>query len=178
MEKDIAWPMPLIRPHIHRQLARCLLVPLLAILLLVPGQGSAQSITGPVTVIDGDTLKMGTKRIRLFGIDAPESRQTCQTEAGKDWWCGTEASRAMRNLAHGKTATCHQQDIDRYGRIVAICEVDGLDIGEELVAQGLAIAYRYFSTRYVPAEDRARLTRRGMWTGHFQEPYEWRKSRR
>lgn len=157
---------------------RCFFACLLVSLLFLPNHGIAQTLTGPVTVIDGDTLKMGSKRIRLFGIDAPEGRQTCQTARGQDWWCGTEASRAMRSLAHGKAAICHQQDIDRYGRIVAICMVNGRDIGEALVEQGLAIAYRYFSKRYVPAEDRARQARRGMWSGNFMEPYDWRRMQR
>lgn len=178
IEWHITRCMTFTKHRIRRHFARYLLASLLAGLILVPDHGSAQTFTGQVTVIDGDTLKMGRKRIRLFGVDAPESKQTCQTAAGKDWWCGTEASRAMRTLAHGKTASCHQQDIDRYGRIVAICEVGGRDIGEDLVEQGLAIAYRYFSRRYIPAEDRARQALRGMWSGRFQEPYEWRKGRR
>lgn len=129
-------------------------------------------------MIDGDTLKMGRQRIRLFGIDAPESQQSCQTPQGQDWWCGSEASKAVRSMVSDRIVTCHQQDIDRYNRVVAICEVDGRDLGEELVEQGLAIAYRYFSRKYVPAEDRARRGRRGMWSGTFVEPYAWRKAQR
>ena len=63
-------------------------------------------------MIDGDTLKMGRQRIRLFGIDAPESRQSCQTPQGQDWWCGSEASKAVRSMVSDQIVTCHQQDID------------------------------------------------------------------
>lgn len=154
------------------------LASLLLALLLASDPGFTQTITGPVAVIDGDTLKMGTRRIRLFGIDAPESRQTCQTARGTDWWCGTEASKAMRAIVEGKHVTCHQQDIDRYNRMVAICEADGRDIGGVLVEQGLAIAYRYFSQRYVPAETSAKRARRGIWSGSFIDPYDWRRAQR
>lgn len=58
--------------------------------------------------------------------------------------------------------TCHQQDIDCYNRVVAICEADGRDVGGALVEQGLAIAYRYFGQRYVPAEIKAKRARRGI----------------
>lgn len=159
-------------------LVRFLLAVVLSLSCLMPEPAAAEAITGRVSVVDGDTLKMGQTRIRLFGIDAPESRQACQTATGRDWWCGTEASQAMRALAQGRTATCHVQDIDRYGRAVAICEVDGRDVSEALVEQGLAIAYRYFSKKYVPAEDRARRAKRGMWEGTFVEPYQWRKVKR
>lgn len=138
----------------------------------------AKVLQGSVTVIDGDTLKMGRQHIRLFGIDAPENQQSCQTAQGHDWWCGSEASKAVRSMVSGQIVTCHQQDIDRYNRVVAICEVSGRDLGGELVEQGLAIAYRYFSRKYVPAEDRAKRARRGMWSGTFVEPYAWRKAQR
>lgn len=167
----------------HRSFARHypsgrILASLLVALVFAPNPGFTQTITGPVTVIDGDTLKMGSRRIRLFGIDAPESQQTCQTAQGQDWWCGTEASKAMRAMVDGKRITCHQQDIDRYNRMVAICEADGRDVGGALVEQGLAIAYRYFSQKYVPAETNAKRDGRGIWSGSFTDPYDWRRAQR
>lgn len=161
-----------------RQSALIALMGLLSFGCVTSAQSQARILTGQATVVDGDTLKMGTQRIRLFGIDAPESRQTCRTAEGRDWWCGTEASKAMRALVEGKSVTCHQQDIDRYNRVVAICEAGGRDVGGELVEQGLAIAYRYFSRKYVPAENRAKRARRGMWSGTFADPYDWRRAQR
>ena len=144
--------------------------------LLTAGQSAAETLTGRASVIDGDTIELHGQRIRLHGIDAPEGGQTCETAAGKPWRCGTAAARALDGMTFGKTVVCAPQDIDRYGRIVAICEVAGLDLGGELVEQGLAVAYRNYSRAYVPAEGRARAARRGMWAGRFQMPWDWRRA--
>jgi endonuclease YncB( thermonuclease family) len=58
--------------------------------------------------------------------------------------------------------------------MVAICEVDGADIGRWMVEQGHAIAYRKYSMAYVPAEDQARAAKAGLWAGEFQNPAEYR----
>jgi endonuclease YncB( thermonuclease family) len=70
-------------------------------------------------VIDGDTIEIHGQRIRLFGIDAPESRQTCEA-GGETYRCGQQAALAMSQFINQRTVICEQRDIDRYGRIVAI----------------------------------------------------------
>lgn len=143
--------------------------------LLAGGQGAAGMLAGRVTVIDGDTLEMRGERIRLFGIDAPESGQTCKTREGRAWRCGTEAARELDLLARGRTVTCETRDTDRYGRTVAVCKVGGLDLGSALVAGGHAVAFRSYSKIYVPAEEAAKAAHRGLWAGEFQMPSDWRK---
>ena len=143
---------------------------------LIAGQGAAETLAGRASVIDGDTIELHDQRIRLHGIDAPEGGQTCQTAAGKQWRCGTAAARALDGLTFGKTVVCAPQDTDRYGRIVAICKVAGLDLGRDLVEKGLAVAYRSYSRAYVQAEGKARSARRGIWAGRFQMPWDWRRA--
>ena len=88
------------------------------------------------SVTDGDTLRLGDARVRLFGIDAPESKQTCKRD-GVDWLCGQEAAKALRDKIGSETVTCVQKDIDRYKRIVAVCSLDdGTDLNGCLVLQG------------------------------------------
>lgn len=87
----------------------------------VPG---AVLVTGVPRVIDGDTLEMAGERIRLHGIDAFESRQTCGSQA-----CGRLATAALKDLIRERPTSCEVHDIDRYGRLVSVCRVEGIDVG-------------------------------------------------
>ncbi len=136
---------------------------------------AAADLTGQAVVIDGDTIEIHSQRIRLFGIDAPESSQTC-VRAGKVERCGQAAAIALADKIGRQTVRCVQRDIDRYGRIVAVCQAAGVDLNGWMVEQGQAIAYRQFSKDYIPAEDRARAARRGIWATQFQAPADYRRS--
>ncbi len=142
-----------------------------ALLTLVLAPAGAQAITGEATVVDGDTLVIGTERIRIFGIDAPESDQSC----GDGWLCGREATSAVEEMTEGKSIRCEGESRDVYGRLIAICYAGSVDIGGDLVRQGLALAYRRYSMAYVEHEDEARQHGRGMWSGAFVAPWDWRK---
>jgi len=131
-------------------------------------------ISGPAIVTDGDTIRINNFKIRIHGIDAPESRQTCKLP-DKIIPCGTLATIAMEKLITGNTVTCEPTDTDRYGRVVAICRANGVDVGQRLVQTGLAVAYRRYSTRYVADEDVARAGKLGMWRGEFVKPWDWRR---
>ncbi len=74
--------------------------------------------------------------------------------------------------------TCQPKDKDRYGRVVAVCRAFGEDLSASMVGLGWALAYREYSTRYVPAEELARRRKAGMWSGRFDPPWEWRAERR
>lgn len=147
----------------------------IAALLAEPQISAATELAGRISVIDGDTIEMHGQRIRLFGIDAPERGQSCYTEAGEAWRCGTSAARRFDELTADKTVRCTKRSTDRYGRIVAVCLAQDQDIGKTLVQEGMAIAYRKFSRDYVGAEKQARAECRGIWGGTFQEPEDWRK---
>lgn len=166
------------RQTLRRALAGLAVAATAAAALLAGGEGAAVTLAGRVTVIDGDTLEMRGERIRLFGIDAPESGQTCQTRGGRAWRCGTEAARELDLLTHGQTVTCEARDTDRYGRTVAVCIAGGVDLGSALVAGGHAVAFRSYSKIYVPAEEAAKAAGRGLWAGEFQMPGDWRKARK
>ncbi len=135
-------------------------------------------IVGIASVIDGDTLEIHGQRVRLFGMDAPESRQSCTAPDGRPWRCGAEAAKALADRIARRPVECEERDIDRYGRVVASCVVGREDLGTWMVGQGWAVAYRQYSTIYVRDEDAARSSRRGIWAGTFEAPSEWRKSQR
>lgn len=133
---------------------------------------------GNVDVIDGDSFRRGKDEIRLNGIDAPEYRQTCRDAAGRDWDCGKEAARALRNLVAGRTVECTGLDADRYGRLVSRCTVGDLVINAEMVRLGWAIAYTRHATLYLREEEEARHEKRGIWRGTFDLPEDWREIHR
>ena len=124
-------------------------------------------ISGVATVTDGDTLKIGPERIRLHGIDAPESAERCRA-GGRTWVCGAAATRVLRSRIAGRPVECAERD--RYGRIDAVCRVDGADVNAWMVAQGWTVAYRKYSTDYVSHEAAEKAARRGVWRGGIVEP--------
>jgi endonuclease YncB( thermonuclease family) len=147
----------------------------IAVFLALPC--AAADIMGQATVIDGDTIEIHDRRIRLFGIDAPEAPQTC-TANGKTYLCGQQAALALADKIGRGVVNCEQRDIDRYGRIVAICFAGGVDLGSWLVERGWALAFRRYSTTYVTQEQVAESAGRGMWRGEFVMPWEWRRGKR
>jgi endonuclease YncB( thermonuclease family) len=145
-------------------------------LVQIPVPATAE-ITGPAKVIDGDTIRIHGAKIRLHGIDAPESAQVCKAE-GKSYRCGTSATLALARRIAGKPVSCDERDKDRYGRIVAVCHAGGGDLNAWLVSEGLALAYRRYSTDYVDQEQAAQEAKRGLWRGEFVKPWQWRKGKR
>lgn len=109
---------------------------LFALCVLVSSAAAAEPrrIVGVASVIDGDTIEIHGERIRLFGVDAPESRQECRRTDGLRWRCGQQAALALQDHTGRRTVTCVQDDVDRYGRSVCHCDVSGEDIGGWLVS--------------------------------------------
>ena len=131
-------------------------------------------IAGTASVIDGDTIEIHRTRIRLFGIDAPESSQLCES-GGKKYRCGQQAALALDGMTAGKTVRCQEKDRDRYGRTVAECFTGSTSLNGWMVAQGWAVAYRQYSKAFIPQEEDARRARRGIWQGSFQMPADYRR---
>ena len=150
----------------------------LAIAVGPPSSAAPEIIAGRASVIDGDTIEIRGERIRLFGIDAPESGQTCLDAKGQSYRCGQKAALVLDARIGEGVVTCERKDTDRYGRVVALCRVFGEDLGAWMVGLGWALAYRTYTTRYVPAEDLARSRGLGMWAGRFTPPWDWRTDRR
>ncbi|MEM1346068.1 MAG: thermonuclease family protein [Pseudomonadota bacterium] len=152
--------------------------PFLAVvaLLVLTGCDEAGAPLQPMRVVDGDTIVLGEDRIRLHGIDAPESAQKCRNQAGREWACGKEATRFLVDLIGQNGVECDTRDTDRYGRKVSICYANGRDLNAALVENGLALAYVKYAKDYAAHEARARAARVGVWGGTFQRPEDWRRN--
>lgn len=150
---------------------------LILVLLASLPASAQQATTGRATMKDADTIIINGRQFRLWGIDAPEREQTCRRDR-RTWECGAEAIQALERLIGRNTVTCRTLELDRYGRDIALCYLGGEEINRWMVTQGWAVAYRQFSEAYVPEEDLARAARRGLWTGTFVMPSDWRKGHR
>ena len=139
----------------------------------------AGGLTGRARVVDGDTLEVAGQMVRLHGIDAPESAQTCRNASGAPWDCGTAAARLLTALTAGRTLRCSGGATDAYDRRIAVCTVagDGVDLGAALVAEGLAVAYTKYSDDYLPLQRLAEKAGKGLWSGDFMMPADYRQKR-
>ena len=140
----------------------------------------SQPIVGTAQIIDGDTITVAMTRIRLDGIDAPETKQSCSTN-GKQWRCGQQSTTALRRIIGSQRVHCRAVTIDKYSRVVAFCNIggpDGADVNAAMVQQGWALAYRRYSTAYVGQERAAREAKAGIWRGEFVAPWDWRRGKR
>lgn len=151
--------------------------PMFAMLLLCGPAAAAGTVSGPATVIDGDTIEVQGTRIHLYGIDAPETAQSCETAKGLEYRCGREAALALDARIAGAVVTCERRDTVA-GRLAGICHVHGEDLSAWMVGQGLALASRQVTASYVRQEGHAWATRRGIWAGTFEKPADWRQDRR
>lgn len=149
----------------------------LFVLISLPAR-AGEPIMGTATVIDGDTIEIHGTRIRLHGIDAPESRQECNLADGTNWRCGQQAALALSDRIGRSTVRCEPHDRDRYGRIIAICFKGAEDLNRWMVAAGWAVAYRKYSLDYVGDEEQAHLAEVGLWAGTFDMPWDWRLQQR
>lgn len=139
----------------------------------VPGD----TLRGRATVTDGDTIVVAGTVVRLEGIDAPETAQSCRTSDGTSWPCGREATRALADLIGSANVSCTNTGLDKYGRVLGVCDANGHELNAQIVRRGWAWAFVRYSRAYVHEEARAKSDRVGVWQGDAQPAWEYRASR-
>lgn len=132
-------------------------------------------------VVDGDTIKIDGRKVRLWGIDAPEIKQVCIVD-GIDYYCGVAAKNFLVELLDGQSVDCVKINEDRYKRIVARCFIKDYgvtgeyDIGSLMVRNGWAVDYKQYSKgAYAEYQKQAKNDGLGLWQGTFVMPKDWRK---
>jgi len=141
-------------------LALMLLVAFAMAMCMQATHAQNNEITGIASVIDGDTLEIHGRRIRLDGIDAPERGARCGRAN-----IHQESANALADRIAGRTIQCAITGApDRYGRVIARCGAGGEDLNTWLVRQGWARDWpRYSDGAYAAAEAEARQAQRGVW---------------
>jgi endonuclease YncB( thermonuclease family) len=143
------------------------------LLLAFLSRAPEQARTGAAHAVDGDSLVVNGEEMRIKGMDAPEYRQTCK-EAGQEVACGKRSAAAMKRWLQRGPVYCYGSERDRYNRLLVVCRVNGVDIGRDMVLQGLAVDYGLY-----PEEEReAARAYRGMWAGTFERPEDYRRRQR
>jgi endonuclease YncB( thermonuclease family) len=133
--------------------------------------GQGEILTGQADAVDGDTIHLNGRRIRLFGIDAPEIDQTCNGWAG-----GLVAKNKLDELIGRAPVLCEVMDRDRYNRDVAVCwNYRRQELNRVMVEEGLAVAYVYYTNRYVEDMRIAKAQGVNVWQHGCQNPAQWRR---
>ncbi|MBU8545275.1 MULTISPECIES: thermonuclease family protein [Roseomonadaceae] len=140
-----------------------------------PREQDWSALAAEVRVVDGDTLRLGDRTLRLSGIDAPERGQTCSDGQGNAFDCGAAAAEALSRLVNGRSVLCRVHGRDRYGRGLGRCSAAGVELNAGLVGAGWALAYGEDETAMLLVEATARLSGRGLWAGDFTRPDAWRR---
>jgi endonuclease YncB( thermonuclease family) len=131
---------------------------------------AAATPAGAQTITDGDTLKLNGTVYRLWGIDAPETKQDCPD----GWPAGRLATTKLLAFIQGRTVVCEAKDTDRYGRTIAVCRAGSEDIGAAMVRTGFAWAFIRYSSDYASQEARAKADRLGVHAHNCLPAWEWR----
>ena len=140
-------------------------------------------ISGFAKVVDGDTIKINSKKIRLYGIDAPEKKQKCKKtyltisfmSFTKDYMCGEVSTQKLIKKINNQKLNCNIIDVDRYKRLIGECFKRNINLNSWMVSNGYAVAYRKYSKKYVSDEINAKNNKLGIWQGKFEMPWDYRR---
>ena len=148
---------------------------------------NSTEIYGVPIIIDGDTVHINNKKIRLEGIDAPEIKQQCKKpflkisaiigfEFNKNYLCGVIAKKKLIDKIDNSKIKCISSSKDRYKRFLATCFKDKINLNKWMVRNGYAVAYRKYSKKFVSQEIFAKKEKLGLWSGTFMMPWDYRKN--
>jgi endonuclease YncB( thermonuclease family) len=146
----------------------------LAMLAVSAGTAEAVSISGTAEVTKPYRFTLQGDEVFLLGVDSVENGQNC-TVSGQTWECWAAALRQLQTILSEGDVTCDGVvEADAPKRIIALCTVNGQDVGRRFVEAGFGIALSEETSRYDAMQAEARAAGRGLWQGSFTTPSVWR----
>jgi len=155
-----------------------------ALVVLGPPGGRAahalDEIVGHARAVSGDTIKIKsiddgkTRRIRLYGVMAPDRRQHCETQNGESVNCGYKAFDALDTMIRRKRMTCVDLENDSTGQLTGTCYLGDKILNSLVVRDGWALAYIEETADFLGLEERARAAGKGIMIYRFEKPWIWR----
>ncbi len=143
----------------------------------------SQIYTGKAAIIDGDTIQIQGQSIRLYGIDAPELAQNCVNSKQVEYRCGLAAKNFLKRTIGSNRVDCSFRGRDGFHRILAECWVEKnignkaqlYNLNELMITSGYAFVFTKYGGEFVVLENYAKRNKKGMWSGNFQFPWEFRE---
>jgi endonuclease YncB( thermonuclease family) len=158
-----------------------ILIPFICILAVFGATLNAaiggETIEGPAKVVDGQTLTVAGRTMRLHGVLAPPKDLICHTKHDKPYKCGWLAVKALVDMVMGQRLKCTLAPApgDVNDPPSAICYVGPFLINHQLLLTGRVVAVASAGADYKRAENGARSLNEGLWKGRFPPPSEWKR---
>jgi len=132
------------------------------------------TLQGTYRIIDGDSLVLDGREIRLYGVDAPEYHQSCTLNNGAQYPCGRQSRDYLSQLAKDGNLVCRGSDEDKYQRLLAVCHAGDVELNRQMVLDGWAVSYGSYTSEEAAASN----AKKGVWQGGFESPRAWRENAR
>jgi endonuclease YncB( thermonuclease family) len=136
-----------------------------------PGTREWRADAPDIRIVDGETIGLGDRVVRLYGMAAPMRGETCQGPRGDSFDCGGASAAALVRLVSSRAVTCRIVGQDGFGRGIGQCEAAGTELSRTLVGEGFAVAT---GSALRPVELQARQAARGLWSHRAGAPQDWR----
>jgi endonuclease YncB( thermonuclease family) len=124
-----------------------------------------------IRIVDGETIGLGERIVRLDGVAAPARGDACRGASGDAFDCGGAAAAALTRLVSGRAVACRIVGQDGFGRGLGQCDAAGMDLSRALVGGGFAVAT---GSALRSQEAAARQGAQGLWANGAGAPPAWR----
>ena len=147
--------------------------------VVTDASAQADIVRGIAAIADANTLIINGRRLRLAGIDAPESNQRCDLPSGIKWFCGRAAAQVLFLIAHKRETVCKTVEgrAADDGNAIAFCTVAANDVGGEMIRRGMAWAGEGAAADYHAIQSKAAATKIGVFQAETEPAAAYRARR-